>query len=35
VISRSEMHNNFVKATPVFAVLFCLGQVPGAPYGNR
>ncbi len=27
--------NNFVKATPVFAILSCRGQSPGAPYDNR
>ena len=27
--------NNFVKATPVFAILFGLSQPPGAPYDNR
>jgi hypothetical protein len=27
--------NNFVQATPVFAILFFLSQVPGAPDDNR
>jgi len=27
--------NNFVKATPVLAILLVLGQTPGAPYDNR
>ena len=27
--------NNFVKATPVFAILFVLSRLPGAPYDNR
>lgn len=27
--------NNFVKATPVFAILLVVSQVPGAPYDNR
>lgn len=27
--------NNFVKVTPVYAILLCLSQVPGAPYNNR
>jgi hypothetical protein len=27
--------NNFVKATPVSAILLVLSQVPGAPYDNR
>lgn len=29
------MLNNFVKATPVYVILLCVGQVPGAPYDNR
>jgi hypothetical protein len=27
--------NNFVQATPVFAILFVLSQVPGVPDDNR
>jgi hypothetical protein len=27
--------NNFVQATPVFAILLALSQVPGAPDDNR
>ncbi len=27
--------NNFVQATPVYAILFVLGQMPGAPDDNR
>ena len=27
--------NNFVKATPVSAILFVLSHAPGAPYDNR
>jgi hypothetical protein len=27
--------NNFVKATPVYAILLVLSQIPGAPYDNR
>jgi len=27
--------NNFVQATPVFAILSAVGQVPGAPDENR
>jgi hypothetical protein len=27
--------NNFVKATPVCALLFVLSQVPGVPDDNR
>jgi len=33
--AHAAVRNNFVKATPVFAILFCLGQRPGAPYDNR
>ena len=27
--------NNFVQATPVFAILFAVSQVPGAPDQDR
>jgi hypothetical protein len=27
--------NNFVKATPGFAILLLLNHTPGAPYDNR
>ncbi len=27
--------NNFVQATPVFAILFVLSRVPGVPDDNR
>jgi hypothetical protein len=29
------MLNNFVQATPVYAILFPKSQVPGAPDDNR